>query len=125
MMGALQKAEQRPVRTRLGHAMQVEPGIDLLAAARQVRALAAADRRQRRRFRSWRRNDRRRRRHLWRGNRTRRGLGLGFRRSDRRLRSAVSLAQWPDLPGYAFPERLLLPPEAALAPPPPRQFPAP
>src|ERR1700681_1510313 len=116
MMGALQKAEQRPVRACLGHAVQVEPGIDLLAATRQVRTLAAADRCQRRRFRSWRRNDRRRRWRLWRGHRFRRGLGLGFRRSDRRLRSAVSLAQWFDLLGHAFPKRALLLAEAALAP---------
>ena len=40
---------------RLRHAVQIEPGIDLLAAARQMRSLAAADRRQRRRLRLWRR----------------------------------------------------------------------
>ena len=51
MMGALQEAEQRPMRPRLRHAVQVEPGIDLLPPARQMRPLAAADRRQRRRLR--------------------------------------------------------------------------
>ena len=51
MMGALQEAEQRAMRPRLRHAVQVEPGIDLLPAARQMRPLAAADRRQRRRLR--------------------------------------------------------------------------
>src|SRR3954469_11072398 len=66
MMGALQKAEQRTMRPRLRHAMQVEPCIDLLAPARQMRPLAAADRRQRRRFRLWRKNDSRRRAVPWR-----------------------------------------------------------
>ena len=51
MMGALQEAEQRAMRARLRHAVQVEPGVDLLAPARQMRPLAAADRRQRRRLR--------------------------------------------------------------------------
>ena len=51
MMGALQKTKQRAVRPRLRHAVQVEPGVDLLPPARQMRPLAAADRRQRRRLR--------------------------------------------------------------------------
>ena len=51
VMGALQETEQRAMRPRLRHAVQVEPGVDLLAAARQMRPLAAADRRQRRRLR--------------------------------------------------------------------------
>jgi hypothetical protein len=51
MMGALQETKQRAVRPRLRHAMQVEAGIDLLPAARQMRPLAATDRRQRRRLR--------------------------------------------------------------------------
>ena len=51
MMGALQEAEQRAMRARLRHAVQVEPGVDLLSSARQMRPLAAADWRQRRRLR--------------------------------------------------------------------------
>ena len=49
MMGALQETEQRAMRPRLRHAVEVEPGVDLLPPARQMRPLAAADRRQRRR----------------------------------------------------------------------------
>ena len=48
-VGALQEARKRAVGAGLRHAMQVEPGFDLLAAARQLRALAASQRRQRRR----------------------------------------------------------------------------
>jgi hypothetical protein len=51
VVGALQKAEQRAMGARLRHAMQVEPGIDLLPPARQLRALATPERRQRRRCR--------------------------------------------------------------------------
>src|ERR1043166_9033406 len=50
MMGALQEAEQRPMRPRLRHAVEVEPGVDLLPPTRQMRSLAAADWRQRRRL---------------------------------------------------------------------------
>ena len=49
-MRALQEAEQRAMRAGLGHAVQIEPGIDLLPAPRELRSLAAADRRQRRRL---------------------------------------------------------------------------
>ncbi len=49
MVGALQEGEQHPMGARLGHAVQIEPRIDVLPAARQLRPLAAADRRQRRR----------------------------------------------------------------------------
>ena len=45
----------------LRHAVQIDPGVDFLAAARKLRALAASDRRQRRRFRLELRNDPRRR----------------------------------------------------------------
>ena len=41
LMGALQEAGQRAVGAGLRHAVQIEPGVDLLAAARQLRALAA------------------------------------------------------------------------------------
>ena len=51
MMGALQETEQCAMRPHLRHAVQVEPGVDLLSSARQMRPLAAADRRQRRRLR--------------------------------------------------------------------------
>src|SRR5207237_597035 len=42
MMRALQEAEQRAMCPRLRHAVQVEPGIDLLSPARQMRPVAAA-----------------------------------------------------------------------------------
>jgi hypothetical protein len=41
------------MRARLRHAMQVEPGIDLRSAAREMRTFAAPDRRQRRRLLLW------------------------------------------------------------------------
>ena len=47
-VGALQEAEQHAVGAGLRHAVQIEPGIDLLAATRQLRTLATAERRQRR-----------------------------------------------------------------------------
>src|SRR5690349_17509425 len=47
-MGALQEAEQRVMGVELGHAVQIEPGIYVALAAREPRAIAAADRRQRR-----------------------------------------------------------------------------
>ncbi|MGY4599729.1 hypothetical protein ACVWXL_007475 [Bradyrhizobium sp. GM22.5] len=48
MVGAVQEAAQRAVGTHLGHAVQIEPRLDLAAPARQLCALALAERRQRR-----------------------------------------------------------------------------
>src|SRR5712691_6471845 len=50
-VGALQETEQLAMGARLRHAVQVEPGIDLLPPARKLRTLAASKRRQRRRYR--------------------------------------------------------------------------
>ena len=50
---ALQERQQRAVGAGLRHAVQIEPGIDFFAAARKLRALAASDRRQRRRLPAW------------------------------------------------------------------------
>src|SRR5260363_456945 len=44
MLGAVQEVVQRLMRPALGHAVQVEPCIDLATAARQFRALLAAER---------------------------------------------------------------------------------
>ena len=48
--GALQELQQRAMRPTQRHAVQIEPAFDLLAAARQLRAFAAAQGRQRRRL---------------------------------------------------------------------------
>src|ERR1700744_4087675 len=45
-MCPVQKARQRAMRSCLRHAMQVKTSIDLLAPARKLRPLAAAERRQ-------------------------------------------------------------------------------
>src|SRR3954447_22278782 len=48
--GVLQERLQRAMRPALGHAMQIETGVNLLAAARQLRALAPTQRHERRRL---------------------------------------------------------------------------
>ena len=48
--GALKERQQRAMRPGLRHAVQIEPAFDLFPAARQLRAFAAAQWRQRRRL---------------------------------------------------------------------------
>ena len=124
MMGALQEAEQRAMRARLRHAVQVEPGVDLLPPARQMRALAAAERRQRRR------------RLAFEATRLRGGDGVLRRRGRFRrgsvptaaadaavaLRRAASLRSGLTCSRDALPQRALLFAQAALAPRRLRQF---
>ena len=124
-MGALQEARQRAVGAGLRHAVQVEPGIDLLSAARQLRALAASERRQRRRGR---------RHRLWRSRNLggwkwfrrsggfRGGRRFRIRRSRLRLGGARLFAQRLGLPGDALPQRALFFAQAALAARRGRQF---
>ncbi|PWE75969.1 hypothetical protein XF30_03545 [Bradyrhizobium sp. SUTN9-2] len=45
LMGAVQEAGQRAMGAHLGHAVQIEPCLDLAAAARQLGSLALAERR--------------------------------------------------------------------------------
>ena len=50
-VGTVQETEQLAVGTRLRHAVQVEPSVDLLPPAGKLRALAASKWRQRRYYR--------------------------------------------------------------------------
>ena len=119
------KSEQRAVGARLRHAMQVEPGIDLLPPTRKLRALATSERRQRRRAR-WQLRLRRARdlggrKRSWRRDRF---CGIRFRiRRDRlRLGGARFLAQRFDLFCDTLPQRVLFLAERTLAPRWRRQF---
>src|SRR5579864_2648384 len=114
-MGALQEAEQCMMGIDLGHAVQVEPCVDLALPTRQPRALAAAERRQRRddRPRDWlgrlSGNDR---------PGCRNGLDrrrFGNRGNAVRLERPRLLSQRPGLPGHAVPQRALLLAQDALA----------
>src|SRR5882757_905309 len=93
VMGTLQEAEEHAMCARLRHAVQVEPGIDILPAARQLRALATPERCQRRCRWFWRGHRRRGRLWFWQRRLLHRDNDFGHWGGRQGLRGTRFLAQ--------------------------------